>query len=145
MLKLDPTEWLQRLEPKTLKQLYELHEISELRQCIGRGKDMTALPSSDAAPNPIQSIAQAGSDERGALRETIGKRLELVFERIHERPAELVSAYSLSEGSRGFVVIWDHWQPCLKEIVCGRRPLDPTLRPSFEKQYLWDDSSGDEM
>lgn len=46
--------------------------------------------------------------------------------------------FSKDEDFLHFIVIWDHWQPSLKQIVCS-------ARPSFEKQYLWDDSSDEDV
>lgn len=140
---LDPTKWQSRLETMTLKQLYQLHEISKLTQSIGREEVVPAPQFPDAEPNSIH--ANNRGKEHEALSERIWQHIEHIYQRIHNRDAELVWVHSLYEGSYGFIVMWDHWQPSLREVVCGRRSIDSSPRPSFEKQYLWDDSSDEEV
>ena len=129
----------------TLKQLYLLYEMSKLTQSIGREEVVPAPRFPDAEPNLIHAINQGRSKEHEALSETIWQHIEHVYQRIHNRDAELIWAHSLYEGSLGFIVMWDHWQPSLKQVVCGRRSIDPSPWPSFEEQYLWDDSSDEEV
>ena len=145
MMKLDPTEWQSRLEPMTMKQLYQLYEMSTLTQSIGREEVVPAPRFPDADPNSIHAINKGRSQERVALSEKIWQRIEHTYQRIYHRDAELVWVHTLYEGAWGFIVMWDHWQSSLKEVVCGRRSIDPSPRPSFEKQYLWNDSSDEEV
>ncbi len=138
IMQLDPAKWQSRLESMTLKQLYLLHEISKLWQSIGREE----VGPVHRAPHLVFYYI---SNTRVALKERIWQQLEHIYRRIHNRGPELVCAYDLEEGAYGFVVMWDHWQGALKQVVCGLPPVDPCTRPAFVKQYLWGDSSDEEL
>ncbi len=144
LMKLDPAGWPSRLEPLTLKQLYQVYEMSILTQSIGREEVVPAPRNPDAELYSPRAINEGRSEKRITLGDSIWQHLESTYQRIHQRDAEHVSAYSLYQGSMGFIVMWDHWQACLMEIVCLRRPNKPSLRPAFEKRYIWDDSSDED-
>lgn len=144
LMRLDRPEWHSKLEPLTLKQLYQVYEMSILTQSIGREEVVPAPRYPDAEPYSPRAINEGRSEKRIALGECICRHLLSTYQRIHKEDAQLVGAYSLYEGSLGFIVMWDHWQSSLMEIVCRRRPKDRSSRPDFEKRYLWDDSSDED-
>ena len=122
----------------TLKRLFELHEMTRLSQSIGR--EEVRPPK----PKYLHEIDIGPSKERMALQKRIWQHIENIYRPIHNAEPDSPEAYALEEGAFGFVVIWDHWQGCLKQIVIGLRPVDPCTRPDFVKQYLWDDTSDEE-
>ena len=145
MMRIDAVEWQSSLEAMTLKQLYHLCEMSKLTQSIGREEMVPAPQYPDAKPDSVHAINHGRSEERDALDRRIWEHIEHTYLRIHNQDAEYPWIHTYYEGYLWFIVMWDHWQPSLKEMVCRRRPTDPSLRPSFEKQYLWDDSSDEEL
>ena len=147
LMKLDPAKWQSRFESMTLKKLYEVHEISKIWQSIGREEVRPAHRFPDARPGSFSAINTARSKERVALSEKIWQYIEQIFQRFYNREADTVwMPDDLYEGTHGFIVMWDHWQPSQKFLLCGRRRIDPsTPRPPFEKQYIWEDSSDEEV
>lgn len=140
LMKLDPAEWQSKLEPMTLKQLYLLYEMSDLPQSIGREDSVP-----DVEPGSIYNINNGESDKCIALRKKIWQYTESTYQRICKRDPEPIWAHAIYAGALGFLVIWDHWQLSLWEVICGRRRREATPRSSFEKQYVWDDSSDEEV
>ena len=145
-MKLHPAKWQSRLESMTLKKLYHLYEISKLWQSIGREEVRPAPRFPYAGPHYIRTINKERSKERMALTKRTWQHIEHVYQRIHNRDPEFFwTVYDSCEGAFGFVALWDHWQPSLKQVVCGLQPVDPCTRPAFVKQYLWGDSSDEDL
>ena len=144
---MDPGKWQSRIESMILKQLYEVYEISKLRQSIGREEVRPAHQFTDARPGSLRAINRERSRERVALGEKIWQYIEQTFQRFYHREAEndFWGVDDLYEGTPGYIVMWDHWQPTQKFILCGRQRQPSTPRPSFEKQYFWEDSSEEEV
>ena len=140
-MKIDATEWPPRLEAMTLKQLYYLYEMTKLTQSIGMEEIVPAPPFPNADPDSVIAINSGQSKERIVLGEKIWGHIERAYQRIYHKDAEYPWILAKDEGFLWFIVMWDHWQPSLKQILCGRRPIDS----AFEKQYLWDDSSDEEI
>lgn len=145
MMKLGPAQWQSRLDSMTLKRLFELHEMTKLWQSIGREEVRPAPRCPNPKPNYVPDIDKGRSKERVALEQGIWQHIEHIYRPIHNAEPDAPWVYDLEEGAFGFVVIWDHWQPCLKELVLSLRPVDPCTRPEFAKQYLWDDTSDEEV
>lgn len=144
---LPPAAWQPRLERLTLKQLYHLLEMSTLTQSIGRGEEVRppAPQLLNEKPYSARAINRGRSKKRVSLYEAIWAQLESAFERIHHSSPEEVSVYSLEEGSLGmFIVMWDHWQGPLKELVCRRRPNAKRPLTDSEIQYCWGESEDEE-
>ena len=144
-MELDSNKWLSRLDSMTsLKQLYLLHEIYKLGQWIGieRRPD---LRLSDAELSDISSTRRKRSSRRPVIRNRIWKQIKHIFQHFHDREPDPVWNGDHYEGVYGFIVMWDHWQPPREYIPCGRRPIDPSTRLSFEEQYLWEDNSDEEV
>lgn len=120
-----------------LKQLYEVYEISEVRP---------AHPYADARRGSIRAIGKERSPDPVALGKKIWQYIEQTFQRFYHREAEedFWGVDDLYEGTPGYIVMWDHWQPSQKYLLCGRG-WPSTPRPSFEKQYFWEDSSDEEV
>lgn len=121
-----------RLEAMTLKQLYHLCEMSMLTQNIGREEDVPVPLDLRQNPDSTAAIDHRRSKERRALAARIWKHLEQTFLHIHHEDADYVWLYAKEDGFLSSVVIWDHWQTCLKEVVCGRQVAAPSPRPDFE-------------
>lgn len=146
-MKLDPSALQTRLESTTLKQLYYLCEMSKLTQNIG-GEEAVPLPynpSADTNPDSEHIIDHRRSRERAALGARIWDHLVRTFRRIHDDDPEDVWVYAKEDGFLSFVVLWDHWHPLLKEFVCCREATVPSPRPDFERRFIWDDSSDEEV
>ena len=153
MMKLDPAKWQSRFESMTLKRLYELCEMTHLQQSIGREEVIRAHPP-PCSPSYL-SLLKERSKERVALEKRIWQHIEHLYQRVHEgepesiwgikQPESLWGTYELEEGAYGFLVIWDHWQGCLKQVVLGLRPVGQCTEPDFVKQYIWDDTSDEEV
>lgn len=140
-----PDSWQPRLELLTLKQLYHILEMSRLTQSIGRGEE--EIPPArfpNKTPYSARAINHGRSKKRSSLEKSIWAQLESAFERIHHSSPEIVSEYSLEEGSLGFIVMWDHWQGSLKELVCQRRPNAQSPLTDSEIQYCWGESEDEE-
>ena len=145
LMTLPPASWQPRLELLTLKQLYHLLEMSTLTQSIGRGEEEIPSPRlPNEKPYSAPAINRGRSKKRHSLQKAIWAQLESAFERIHHSSPEDVSAYSLEEGSLGFIVMWDHWQGSLKELVCQRRPNAKAPLTDSEIQYCWGESEDEE-
>lgn len=129
MLTLTPQADLEtRLQNITsIQQLYYLDELCLLNQSIG-GEEQ-ATPSQNA-----ESFLK-----RTDLHSAVWDRLEEVCTAAHDgKEPESVTTYAFEDGYRSFVVLWDHWQDSLKQIVCGIRPGRPW---TFDKEELWDDGA----
>ena len=145
MMELDSSKWPSRLDSITsLKQLYLLHEIYELRQRIGieRRPDPRL---SGAELGDVSNTRKKRSSRRWVIRNRIWKQIKHIFQHFHDREPDPVWNGDKSEVLSGFVVMWDHWQPPREYISWGRRPIDPSTRASFEEQYLWEDNSDEEV
>ena len=134
LMRLSATEWQLRLENMRLKQLYLLREMCRLTQSIGREEVVPPPEYPNAAPGSINAINSGRSQERIALSEMIWEQIERT-QSIHDQPAEYPWALTKHEGYLWFIVMWDHWQSSLEDIICV---------PRSGKQYLWDDSSDEE-
>lgn len=143
-MKVDAAEWQSRLESMTLKQLYHLCEMSKLTQSVGREEVVPAPRHPDVPPDSVHAINSGRSEKRVTLEKRTWEHIEHTYQRVHHREAEDPWIHTKHEGYLWFIVMWDHWQACLREVVCGRRPMDPSPDASFEKQYLWDNSSDEE-
>jgi len=115
----------------TLKELYQLFEISQLPQRIGKGDLVSTPANTNNNSNPSSALLTSHSDERIALREKIWQHAEQGYRRIHGRDPVLVWAYALTEGADEFLVIWDHWQSYFMKVICGRRPAKPSSKAVF--------------
>ena len=140
-MKLSPAALQKRLESKTLKQLYHLCEMSKLTQNIGKEEAFPRVKDSDMDIDSASKIDHRRSKERAALDRRIWKHLAHVFRQIYHEDAEYVWEYAKEEGFLSFVVVWDHWQPSLKEIVCQG---STEQQPDFERRHIWSDSSDEE-
>lgn len=122
MMNLEPAQWASRLESMKLKQLYYLCEMSKLTQSIGNEEK---LPAPEARP-----IGRGRSKKRNSLEAKIWDHIESIYQRTYREKSDYPWIYAKHEGSLWFVVIWDHWQGSLKQIVCGGP------KPSTAKSYL---------
>lgn len=126
----------------TLKQLYQLHDMSLLRQSIGREEVLPPHRFPDAEPGSLDATYRGRSQERIALSIMIWQRLDDVFERIYGTKAIYIED-DMYEGAEGFIAIWDQFQQPLRGTVSQRN--GPYHSPSFVEQYLWDNISDEEV
>ena len=142
LMKSDPAEWQSRLEPMTLKQLYHLSEMCALTQSIGREEVIPAPYFPNAAPGSALAINSRRSAERHALSFKVSKHLQIVYRRLHHRDAvDDPWVHAKREGYLWFVVLWDHWQPGLRELVYNRPDAESMVGSSGGDEVLWDDST----
>ncbi|KAL8895446.1 MAG: hypothetical protein Q9207_008168 [Kuettlingeria erythrocarpa] len=126
-----------RLESRTLKQLIHLYEMSMLPST------MALLRPRDAQLDTLSVIEREPVERRVALERQILKHLEEVYQRIHGKDLIYIWVHAPEEGYGNFIAIWDHFQPSLKEVVCGRRSKEPPYR-FFLDLDLWEHRSGEE-
>ena len=139
-MKLDSAEWAPRLESMTSQQLYHLREMTKLTQSIGHEEDIPPPPFPNESPDSFHAINPGQSDKRIALEDKVRERIQYISQRFFQRDATDASVYAKHEGFLFFVVVWDHWQPSLKDLVChlSRSAIRPN--PEEVRRYLWDDS-----
>ncbi|KAL8883920.1 MAG: hypothetical protein Q9192_006968 [Flavoplaca navasiana] len=132
LLKLDNLQQRQsRLQSISLKQLLYLCEMSWLPNGMGPGEDV----DSESGAATYQQRAQA----RQALSKWILEHTESMYRRIHGHDMPLIWVIAMVEGYGDFLVMWDHWQNSLKEVVCGRRTKEPPYKMEMHWD-LWEDS-----
>jgi hypothetical protein len=123
----------------TSQELYYLREMANLTQSIGREEDVPPPMFPDQPPDSFHSINQGRSEKRIALEEKIWEQVQRNSRRFFDRDAQDTSIYAKHEGFLCFVVMWDHWQPSLKDIVCHQSVSTIRLSPEVVSQYLWND------
>ncbi|KAI4150865.1 MAG: hypothetical protein L6R39_002145 [Caloplaca ligustica] len=140
----DAAERQSRLESMTLKQLVHLYELSTLPYSIGSGGEAIMPPRDpDAEPGPIFATSHRTLRVWAALERQILAHLDQIYQHIHGTKLNPIWANAGNKGLIGFLTIWDHWQPSLKEFICGRRRKEPPYRKVLHLE-LWEDSSGEE-
>ncbi|KAL9607850.1 MAG: hypothetical protein Q9167_007273 [Letrouitia subvulpina] len=141
----DPVERQARLQSMSLKQLLHLCEISWLPDGMGPGEEVTSFPR-DPGFNPGSEPAtyQQRIQAREALSKMVLEQTELTYQRIHGKDMESIWVIAMDEGYSDFLVMWDHWQSSLQEVVCGRRSKEPPYKKQFHWE-LWEDSSDEEV
>ncbi|KAL8959824.1 MAG: hypothetical protein Q9193_003374 [Seirophora villosa] len=136
ILSIDSLEQQQsRLQSMSLKQLLYLCEMSWLPNGMGPGEDVD--PESEAV------IYEQRIQAREALSKRILEHTESTYRRIHGQDMGLIWVIAMEEGYSDFLVMWDHWQSSLKEVVCGRRAKEPPYKKEFHLE-LWEDSPNEE-
>lgn len=143
LMELDPGEWQSRLEAVSLKQLILSYEMSNLTQTIG------SETGYHYGPYDIDNQSQhpAGfrrSDKRSKLSRRIRKHMENTYRHIHHEGFDDPWVLAKEEGYLFFVVLWDHWQPPFKDLVCCRQFGHSSSARSFDKLGVWDDSSDED-
>lgn len=139
-MKLDPAEWPPRLASMTSQQLYYIHEMTKLTQSIGHEEDIPPLPFPNVRPDSFDAVNLGQSDKRIALEDEIRNRIEYNSQRFFQIEAAHPSVYAKHEGFLFFVLVWDHWQPPLKELICYPPRSAIRLSPEETRRYLWDDN-----
>ena len=139
-------EWTSRLQRTSLKQLLYLNEISWLPYIVAVGDDFMQLSQGSIATSSRQSTDEAPSFQNRlqALCKTIGEQTEQTYRRLHGESRGPLWVYAIDEGYMNFLVMWDHWQSSLKELVCGTRSKAPPYQKDFHWEF-WEDSSDDEL
>ena len=149
MLKLhDPVRWQARLNTMRLKELCHLYEMSQLPDSFGGGEETLPPPRFPIRnPNPtcVYDVFPTKSEERIMLEKMILKHLNETYKQTHEgERMDGIWANSGDEGYYGFMVIWDHWQSSLKEVICNIYSRRPPLNKGYNWD-LWDESSDEEV
>ena len=141
-MKLSPTVLQRRLELTTLKRLYHLYEMSRLAQNIGREEIVSQLQNHGAGPQSTSTIYHRRSRARVALEKEIWMYIESAFHKIYDENAEYVWEYAKEEGFLSSLVVWDHWQPTLREILGQGSTTEQ--HTDFQQRYVWSDSSDED-
>ena len=140
LMSLNPSEWKSSLEVMTSQELYYLHEITKLTQSIG-GQEIIPPPIfPDQLPESVHAINSGRSEKRISLEETVWQQIEHTSQRIFGQEAIHPEVYAKHEGFMWFVVIWDHWQPSLKDAVLHTSRSAERPSPEVVKRYLWNDN-----
>ena len=139
LMKLDASEWESRLEHMTSKQLYYLHEMTKLTQSIGREEVVPKPLFPDEPPDSVHSINSGQSEKRITLGERVWQQIQDTSQRIFNQDALYPEGYAKHEGFMSFVIMWDHWQPSLKDMVLHQSTS--SIRPTLDvkRRYLWND------
>lgn len=123
LMRLDPASRQQRLKSMTLKQLYTVYDVAGLQQDIG---DENA----------------AAQYDRHYLPEEIWEQIQRVYPHLYNVEAYYLGNYSLEYGYPGHVVLFDHFQEDLNELVCGQ--LAGASKPDPATEPIWQDTSDEE-
>lgn len=144
LMRVDPSEWDSRLQGMTSQELYYLGEMVELTQGIGMREIVPPPKLPLQPPDSLHSITHSQPQKRFDLAQRIWQQIQRISWRFFKVDAICTSHCALYDGFPPFVVLWDHWQPCLEEVVFhGRRsaskpsPAEPC--PAETKQCLWND------
>ena len=138
----DPVERQARLQSMSLKQLIYLCEISWLPKGMGPGEEAIQSPVNPGVargPEPAKRY-----QARRALSKLVMEQTELVYRRIYGQDMEAIWVIAMDEGYDAFLVMWDHWQSSLLDVVCSRRSKEPPYNKGFHME-LWEESSEEEM
>lgn len=136
---LDRSEGGSRLQAMTSQKLYHLGEMSKLTQSIGREEAVPPPMYPDEPPDSVHSINSGQSDKRIALEGRIREQSQRNSRRFFGRNAHDPSRYAKHDGFSWFVVMWNHWQPSLKRMICHHSAT--SVSPSVMEQHLWNDGS----
>ena len=137
-MRLDRSEWESRLQAMTSQELYYLWEMTKLTQSIGREEIVPPPQFPDEPADSAHSINFGRSEKRKALELRTWQQIERNSWRFFERDAHNPITYAKHEGCFfGFVVLWDHWQPSLKDVVCHQSVSLMKPTPAVIEQYLW--------
>ena len=139
-MRLERSRWDPRLQAMTSQELYYLQEMTKLTQSIGRKERVPPLMFPHEPPDSLHSVNSGYSEKRMALERRIWQQIQRRSLRFFYRDTQDPSGYAKHEGSVRFVVIWDYWQPFLKDVVCHQSESSITLTPTLKKQYLQNDS-----
>lgn len=139
-MRLDSSEWDSRLRGMRSQELYYLHEMTKLTQNIGREEVIPPPIFPHEPPDSVHSINSGQSEERIALERSIWQQIQNNSMRFFDRDAQDPSPYAKHEGFLWFVVLWDHWQPSLKDMVCHQSVSSVKLSQAVKEQFLWNDS-----
>ena len=139
------TEWHSRLQSTSLKQLIRLCEISWLPDDIRPGEGAASFRrDQDDGPDSKTALTDQRSQASEELSKMVSEQTERMYRRLHGQDMGLIWAYAIGEGYMNFLVMWDHWQSSLKEVVCARRMKEPPYKKVFHWE-LWEDSSDEEQ
>ncbi|CAF9934846.1 MAG: hypothetical protein HETSPECPRED_009379 [Heterodermia speciosa] len=133
----DPVERQSRLQSMSFKQLLYLCEMSWPPKSMGPGEEAIKTPVYPGV-TPAQRY-----QARRALSKLVVDHTESTYRRIHGKEMEAIWVIAMDEGYDNFLVMWDHWQSSLIDVVCSRRSREPPYKKEFHME-LWDDSSEEE-
>ena len=144
-MRLDRSAWDSRLQAMTSQELYYLREMTKLTQRIGR-EEIVPPPIFPHEPSDsVHSINSGQSEKRIALERRVWQQIQRNSWDFLERDAQDPSSYAKHEGFLWFVVLWDHWQPSLKDMVCHQSVSLMKPSPAVTEQYLWNNGFDEEV
>ncbi|KAL8711677.1 MAG: hypothetical protein Q9225_007075 [Loekoesia sp. 1 TL-2023] len=140
LMSLERSAWESRLQAMTSQELYYLHEMTKLTQSIGREEIVPPPRFPNAPPDSVDPIDFRRSEKRIALERRVWQQIQCNSLRFFERDAQHPSIAVKYEGYLWFVVLWDHWQPSLEDMVCHKSVS--LIKPSQadREKYLWNES-----
>ena len=138
----DVVERRSRLRSMSLKQLLYLCEISWLPK--GMGPSEEAMQSSADPGIALRTESSQCYQARRALSKLVLEQTESAYRRIHGGEMEAIWVIAMDEGYDTFLVMWDHWQSSLLDVVCSRRSKEPPYKKEFHME-LWEDSDEEEI
>lgn len=138
-MKIDCSEWNSRLQAMTSQELFYLREMTKLTQSIGREEIVPPPMFPDEPPDSVHSINSGRSEKRIALEGRVWQQIQDNSWRLFGQDAEDPSIFAKHEGFLWFVVLWDHWQSMLKNLVCHEFMDVTKPGPAINKPHLWND------
>lgn len=120
-MKLDPSQWESRLKQMTSRRLYYLREMTRLTQSIGREEAVPPPVFPDEPPDSVHSINCGRSEKRARLEKSVWQEIQDNSQRIFGQDALYPDPFAKSDGFMDFIVMWDHWQSSLEDIVLHSR------------------------
>lgn len=123
---LDPASKERRFGTILLKHLFLVYEMTMLKQPIGDEK-----------------TSGVSHKERGILVGEMQNRVKHTFQQIHKRDYQDPTVDAGTEGYLHHVMMFDHYQPILKELVCNRFVPAPKPNP-VKEESVWLGTSDEE-
>ena len=128
----------------TSQELYYLYEMTLLTQSIGK-EEVISPPTCPYVPPELFPVFNSGrSDKRIWLEQKVWLQIQFISLRFFKRDPRNPSVYANHEGFLWYVVLWDHWQPSLKDIVCHESVSSRQPGQAVQEQYLWNDRWDDD-
>ncbi|MCJ1296583.1 hypothetical protein MMC34_008149 [Xylographa carneopallida] len=137
LMRIDRSEWESRIQAMTSQELYYLREMAKLTQSIGQEEIVPPPMFPLEPPDSIHSINSGQSEKRIGLERRIGEQIQHNSWRFFERDAQDCSNNAKHEGFLWFVVLWDHFQPAVEDLVTHRSVRLGKPSPAIMAQYIW--------
>ncbi|MCJ1386950.1 hypothetical protein MMC17_010079 [Xylographa soralifera] len=147
LMRLDRSGWESRLQAMTQQELYYLQEMAELTQSIKREEIFPLGCDPDILSDQFDFMHVDQCEKGFALRLTVWEQIQRNSWCFFGLDAMHTTHCARYEGYFVFVVLWDHWQPTLKEVVLhsSRSLLSKLISSAIKEQYLWKNEFEEEI